>query len=113
MTPPVTVVDAVKVTDAIPFTVLACVLTCPENDPAHGQMDVIAKVTTVPSETGLFAMFRTSAVMFVVWPLVRFGLTMLRLRDAGGLVIRILACMGLLGAVDVAVTVTVPEEVPA
>jgi hypothetical protein len=98
------------VTDAIPFTVLACVA---ESAPANGGRDVIAKVTTVPSETGLFAMFRTSAVRFVVWPLVRFGFTTLSVRDAGELVIRILACLGLLGAADVAVTVTVPEVVPA
>ena len=51
ITPPVIAGSAVKVTDAIPFTVLAAVA---ESVPANGGRDVIAKFTVVPSETGLF-----------------------------------------------------------
>ncbi len=91
MTPPVIEGSAVKVIDAIPFTVLAAGA---EIVPATGGREVIAKFTTVPSETALFRTFFTFAVMFVVWPFMRFELTTLREIDAGSLVIKKLALTG-------------------
>ena len=109
ITPPVTTGSAVKVTEATPFTVLAAAA---ESFPAQGQIDVIAKFTTVPSVTGFDTAFRTVALMSVVWPLVRFELTTLREMDAGGLVIKKLPDTGV-SEPTVARTVTEPEDVPA
>lgn len=108
MTGPVIETSAVKVTDAIPFTVLA---DAAESAPAYGGRDVIAKFTTVPSVTGLFTIFRTFAVIFVVWPLMRLELTTFREIDAGALVIKKLALTGV-RAPDVAVICTAPEDEP-
>ncbi len=106
---PVIVGSAVKVTLASPLAVTAALA---ERMPAYGAGEVIAKVTVVPSVTGLFRAFKTCAVTFVFCPLVRFELSMLRVMDAGGLVIRKLAdTLGI--PATVAATVTVPDDVPA
>jgi hypothetical protein len=91
MTPPVLEASAVKVTDAIPFTVLAAVA---ERAPANGGRDAIAKLTTVPSDTACPMTFKTLAVMFVVCPFMRFESTMFMLIVAGSLVIKKLALAG-------------------
>lgn len=111
ITPPVMAgveLFAVKVTVATPFTVLPWEA---DSVPAHGQMDVIAKFTTVPSVTGLFRTFRTVAVTVVVLPVVRFGLATLKVMDAGLLVIIKLVDAGASAPV-VPWMVTAPDEAP-
>jgi hypothetical protein len=108
MTPPVIEGSAVKLTEATPFTVLAAAA---ESAPAKGGREVIAKFTGVPSETGLFRTFFTLAVIFVVWPFIRFELTTFRVIDAGSLVIKKLALTGDREP-EVAWTVTAPDETP-
>jgi hypothetical protein len=105
---PVLVTLAVKVTDAIPFTVLAAEA---ESAPEYGGSEMFTKLTTVPSDTALFMKFRTFAVIFVVWPLIRLGLTTTMLIEAGSLVMKKLALTDE-RAPAVADTVTAPEEVP-
>lgn len=104
---PVLEASAAKVTEAIPFTVVAVRgASCP----ALVAPAVIAKVTVVPSDTALFITFRTSAVMFVVWPFMRFELTAVTEIDAGLLVIEKLALWS--RPPEVALMVTAPEVVP-
>jgi hypothetical protein len=101
--------SAVKTTEARPPTVFAAGA---ERTPAIGGSDVIVKFTTVPSLTGLFRMFSTFAVMFVVWPLTSVGAKTLSEIDEGSLVIKKLTvCEGRLP--DAAVIVTDPEDVLA
>ena len=109
ITPPVIEGSAVNVTDATPFTVLAA---SAESAPANGGREAIAKFTVVPSDTALFMMFITFAVMFVVCPFVRFELTMFMLIVAGSLVIKKLALAGARPPAA-ACTVTAPEDIPA
>ncbi len=109
MTPPVKVESAVKVTLASPLNVLA---DGEESFPGGVPWDVIAKYTTVPSETGCDTAFNTFAVMFVVWPLIRFELSTLRVMEAALLVIwKVVEGAGVIEP-TVAETVTEPEDVP-
>jgi hypothetical protein len=106
---PVLAASAAKVTEAIPFTVVA---VRGESCPALVDPAVIANVTVVPSDTALFRTFRTSAVMFVLWPLMRFGLTAVTEMDAGLLVIEMLALWISPPTFDDALIVTGPELAP-
>jgi hypothetical protein len=75
--------SAVNVTEATPPTVVADVA---ERVPALLAPAVIANVTVVPSDTGLFKAFLTVAIKFVVWPFRRLGFVALTVIEAGSLV---------------------------
>ncbi len=98
---------AVKVTDAIPFTVKA---VADDSWPGAVPVESCVKVTVVPSLTGWFAAFRTDAVIVVFWPFTRLGFTMVSEMLAGSLVMLIDAVLD--SAPDVAEIVTTPDDDP-
>jgi hypothetical protein len=75
--------SAENVMDAMPLTVVA---VADERLPAFVAPAEIVNVTVVPSVTGLFIMFLTVAIIFVVWPLSRLGFVAFTLIEAGSLV---------------------------